>query len=386
MTIPKLIAFYFPQFHPIKENNEWWGEGFTDWTLVKKAKPLFNGHNQPRIPLDNNYYNPCDKETLRKQALQAKEYGIEGFMFYHYWFDGKLYLEKPLEVFLENQDIDISFCVTWANESWTRSWIGKPEVFLQKQLHSNDKNIWQNHFDYLLPFFKDPRAIKIDNKPVFLIYQPFLIKDSKEMIEFWNNLAIENGLDGLYFMAIKNHDFQSTDFLDSYDAVLKFQPREAYTSKDFQEFNVSARFQFLRRLPHLVQLYLTKLNQRISKHKIYDSNKLWEIILKKSFQNEFQSNKLAVFESAFFEWDNTARYKKNAKIFTGLSDKDKELNLKKLFEQAVNNNSPYVFFNAWNEWSESAYLEPDKKDGFKNLEIIKKVTDEVKNRTKVKTV
>lgn len=379
MKIPKIIAFYFPQFHSIAENDEWWGKGFTDWKLVKEAKPLFEGHNQPRIPIDEDYYNPCDKDTLQKQALLAKEYGVEGFMFYHYWFDGKLYLEKPMEVFLSNPEIDISFCVTWANESWTRSWVGKPEIFLQKQLHSNDKNIWRKHFDYLLPFFKDPRAIKINNKPVFLIYQPFLINDSKEFFHFWQELAILNGLEGLYIIAIKNHDYQTSDFLESYNAIMKFQPREAYTNKDFQDQNVLARFQILRKLPHIVQLYLTKLNQKISKHKIYDAKKLWDVILKNSYLHKFKEYDLKVFESAFFEWDNTPRYNKKAKIFIGLSHNDMKDNLKKLLKEAMKNDSPYVFFNAWNEWSESAYLEPDKRNGFKYLEIIKEVISDLEN-------
>ncbi|WP_306353544.1 glycoside hydrolase family 99-like domain-containing protein [Flavobacterium sp. '19STA2R22 D10 B1'] len=378
MHIPKIIAFYFPQFHAIKENDEWWGEGFTDWKLVKETKPLFEGHNQPRVPIDENYYNPCNKETLKEQALLAKKYGVEGFMFYHYWFDGKLYLEKPMEVFLSNPDIDISFCVTWANESWTRSWIGKPEVFLQKQLHTNDKSIWENHFNYLLPFFKDKRAIKIDNKPVFLIYQPFLINNSKEMLEYWQELAIQNGLDGLYIIAVKNHDYQTSSFLTSYDAIMKFQPREAYASKDFQDQNISARFQFLRRLPHIVQLYLTKLNQKISSYKIFSANKVWNIILKNSYINEFKEYNLKVFESAFFEWDNSPRYKKKAKLFTGLTDEQKKSNLKELIKGAIKNETPYVFFNAWNEWSESAYLEPDKENGYKHLEIIKEVIDDLK--------
>ena len=379
MKLPKIIAFYFPQFHSIKENDEWWGKGFTDWNLIKEAKPLFEGHEQPREPINEDYYNPCEKETLMKQSLLANKYGIEGFMFYHYWFDGKLYLEKPMEVFLANPDIDISFCVTWANESWTRAWTGNPEIFLQKQLHTVDKTIWKNHFDYLLPFFKDPRAIKIEDKPVFLIYQPFLINKSKEMIAYFNELAIRNGLSGIYFMAVKNHDYQSHDFLESYDAIMKFQPREAYSSKNFQKENVVSRFQILRKLPHVIQLYLTKIYQKISNHKIFDSNKLWSIILKNSFINEFKTYKLKVFESAFFEWDNTARYKKKAKIFTSLERDEMKINFKKLVEGAVKNDSPYVFFNAWNEWSESAYLEPDKKNGFKKLEVIKEVLDELKD-------
>ena len=376
MIIPKIIAFYFPQFHEIEENNHWWGKGFTDWKLVKEAKPLFYGHIQPRTPINEDYYNPCEKHTLVEQAKLARQYGIEGFMFYHYWFDGKLYLEKPLEVFLANPDIDISFCVAWANESWTRSWVGKPEVYLQKQMHTKDKKIWEQHFYYLLPFFKDPRAIKLDGKPVFLIYQPFLLNDSGEMIKFWNNLAIQNGLNGLYFIAIKNHDYQATDFLSSYEAILKFQPREAYSSSDFKNENFTARVQLLRRLPHKLQLYLTKLNQKFSSYKIFDSKKIWAIIQNRSFTHGFKNHQLKVFESAFFEWDNTPRYKKKAKIFSGMSYDEKKANLKALFEDAQINESPYVFFNAWNEWSESAYLEPDKQHGYKHLEIIKEVLDE----------
>ena len=378
MQIPKLIAFYFPQFHEIEENNHWWGKGFTDWKLVKEAKPLFFGHIQPRIPINEDYYNPCEKHTLVEQAKLARQYGIDGFMFYHYWFDGKLYLEKPLEVFLANPDIDISFCVAWANESWTRSWVGKPEVYLQKQMHTKDKKIWEQHFYYLLPFFKDPRAIKLDGKPVFLVYQPFLLNDSGEMIKFWNNLAIQNELNGLYFIAIKNHDYQSTDFLSSYEAILKFQPREAYSSSDFKNENFTARVQILRRLPHKLQLYLTKLNQKFTSYKVFDSKKIWAIIQNRSFTHEFNNHQLKVFESAFFEWDNTPRYKKKAKIFSGMSYEEKKANLKALFVDAQINESPYIFFNAWNEWSESAYLEPDKQHGYKHLEIIKEIVDELR--------
>lgn len=378
MNIPELLAFYFPQFHSIDENDEWWGEGFTDWKLVKEAKPLFEGHYQPRVPINDDYYDPSQKDTLLKQSKLAKEYGIEGFVFYHYWFDGKKLLEKPLEVFLKNPDIDISFCLTWANESWTRSWVGKPEVYLQKQLHTNDKDLWEEHFNYLLPFFKDRRAIRIDNKPVLLIYQPFLINKSDEMFEVWQNRALQNGLDGLYFIAVKNQDYQSKDFLKSYSAIMKFQPREAYTSKHFHDENISARFQFLRRLPHKLQLYLTKFYQKVSGYKIYDAVKIWDIILNQSYLNEFKDYDLKVFESAFFDWDNTSRYRERAKIFTGLSHQDKKTNLKKLIIQGKKNSSPYVFFNAWNEWSECAYLEPDKENGYKMLEIVKEVIEELR--------
>lgn len=379
MNLPKIIAFYFPQFHSIKENDKWWGKGFTDWDLVRNAKPLFKDHEQPRIPIDGDYYNPTNKETLIKQSALAHKYGINGFMFYHYWFDGKLYLEKPLEVFLANPDIDISFCVAWANESWTRSWVGNPEIVLQKQDHIPKKSRWNEHFNYLLPYFKDKRAICVDGKPVFLIYQPFLINKSSEMITFFNNKAKKNGLPGLYFIAIKNHKYHSSNFLQSYDGIMKFQPREAYTSKDFRSENFISRLEILRILPARIQLYFSKFYQKISNYKIYDSKKIWSIILKNSFINEFKMYNLQIFESAFFEWDNTARYKNKAKIFTSLKRHEMKTNFKKLIQKAKKNNSKFIFFNAWNEWSESAYLEPDKKNGYEKLEVIKEVIDEMNN-------
>ena len=383
MKLPKIIAFYFPQFHPIKENSVWWGENFTDWDLVKAAKPLFKGHKQPRKPLNENYYNPSDENTLKSQSELAKKYGIDGFMFYHYWFDGKLLLEKPLETFLLNKNIDFSFCLAWANETWTRAWIGKPEVILQEQSHKNDKRIWNKHFDYLLPFFKDHRYIKVDGKPIFFIYQPFLVKDSKNLISFFNKQAIKNGLPGIYFVAIKNHKFYENNFLKSYDGLLKFQPREAYTSKYFKNENIISRFQFLRKLPDIFQLYLAKFYQRISSYKIFDSKKIWLIILNNSYVNEFKQYKLKIFESAFFEWDNTPRYKNNSKIFTSLKRDDMKKYFKSLVLRAKKNDSPYVFFNAWNEWSETAYLEPDEESGYEKLELIKEVLAEIKNEENI---
>lgn len=366
----KCIAFYFPQFHSFPDNDAWWGKGFQDWMLVKNSKPLFKGHYQPRIPLNQNYYNPCDVDVLINQANLAKKYGIYGFMFYHYYFDGKLLLEKPLETFLNNKNIDIKFCLSWANETWTRAWIGKPNVILQEQKHTYDKSIWNKHFEYLLPYFKDDRYIKIDGKPVFLIYQPTILSHTRELFSFWNDLANKNGLKGLYFIATKNHQYNRTDFLKYYDALLKFQPREAYNSKDFYRYNFQSRFQILRSLPEKWQGYLRKFWRVFHSYNIIDSRKIWDIILAHAYEKQ---DNLSIFESAFFEWDNTPRYGKHAKIYTGMSKEEMESNLLKLRVQAENNNSEYVFFNAWNEWSESAYLEPDTINGYDYLNIIKNV-------------
>ncbi len=368
----KCIAFYFPQFHSFPENDKWWGKGFNDWSLVKSSKPLYKEHYQPRVPLNNNYYNPCEAKVLEEQAILAKKYGIYGFMFYHYFFDGKLLLEKPLETFLKNKNINISFCLAWANETWTRSWVGSPQIILQEQKHTVDRSIWEKHFMYLLPYFLDKRYIRINDKPVFLIYQPAIILHSEELFSFWDDLARKNGLKGLYLIAIKNHQFNNPDFLRHYDGLLKFQPREAFNSSDFKKENLHARFNFLRNLPEKWQGYLRRLAYVFNSYTIIDSNKVWNTILKHAYEK--QTN-LAIYESAFFEWDNTPRYGKHAKIYTGLSKEKMKENLFRLAELAEKNDSEFIFFNAWNEWSESAYLEPDEKNGLDYLNIIKSVFD-----------
>jgi hypothetical protein len=374
MCRPKFIAFYFPQFHAIPENDIWWGKGFNDWDLVKKTRPLFRGHKQPRVPLDGIYYNPCQKETLIKQAQLAKSYGIDGFMMYHYWYDGKLLLEKPLETFLKNRDINIEFCICWANETWTRAWIGKPEEILIEQKHSEDEKLWTAHFNYLLPFFKDPRAIKKDGKPVFVVYQPHLIKNTKAMFRLWNELARQNGLEGLYYIANKNHSYTGNiSFLECYDALLKFQPREAHNSKFFKERTIVDRMQFLRILPSSVFRYLQKFKYKLYDYKIIDSDKIWQIILSHAYKNEFSQYQLDIYESGYFEWDNTPRYNDKARIFTDPGRESKLKYLRELTNKAIENHAAFVFWNAWNEWSEGAHLEPDTSSEYENLEIVKEI-------------
>ncbi|MBL8512473.1 MAG: glycoside hydrolase family 99-like domain-containing protein, partial [Betaproteobacteria bacterium] len=168
----KPIALYFPQFHRIPENDRWWGEGFTDWTNVKKAKPQFEGHSQPRVPKDGRYYDQSEVETIRWQVGLAKSHGIYGFCHYHYWFDGKQLLEAPTNAMLDHPDIDFPFCLAWANETWSRRWDGRESDVLISQTHPPVKERWEQHFQYLIRAWKDPRAIKMDGKPVFLIYRP----------------------------------------------------------------------------------------------------------------------------------------------------------------------------------------------------------------------
>lgn len=369
----ELIAFYFPQFHAFPENDMWWGKGFTDWELVKKANPLFKGHVQPKIPLDADFYNPCEKITWEKQIALAKDYGVYGFMIYHYWFDGKLLLEKPLECLLKNKDLDIPFCICWANETWTRAWIGKPNEILIEQTHKVDKELWVKHFNYLLPFLRDERYIKINGKPVFVIYQPHLVKETQSLFELWNQMAKENGLEGLYLIANRNHKYGgSTSFLEWYDALLKFQPREVHTTY-YTKKNFVDKLQFMRFLPEKWMGYLRKIRYNLCNYQVVDSREIWKHILKNAYMCEYPQYNLDIFESAYFGWDNTPRYKSKARIFTTLSKEEKREYISILRDKAISAHSPYLFFNAWNEWSEGAFLEPDKDRKYESLEIIRDI-------------
>ena len=277
-----------------------------------------------------------------------------------------------MEVFLANKDIDIHFCVCWANETWTRAWTGTSEILIE-QKHTQDASLWEAHFRYLLPFFKDPRAIKKDGKPVFLVYRPALLKGTKKMFDFWQKLAKEDGLEGLYIIAVKGYDFSNqTSFLAHYDGLMNFQPREAFNSPTFKGNSVS-KFQILRRLPPRIWSIISKLYLKYRGYTLINGSDIWNVILKKAYENEFPKYELDIYESGYFEWDNTPRYKAKSKIYTRPSREELESNVAKLYQNASEHGSEFVFWNAWNEWSESAYLEPDKKRGFENLEIINNV-------------
>ena len=245
----KLIAMYFPQLHAIPENDEWWGVGFTDWDNVKTAKPQFDGHYQPRIPLDNNYYDQSQLETLRWQVELAKQHGIYGFCHYHYWFDGKQLLETPTNLMLENKALDFPFCLSWANETWSRRWDAQDHQILIKQTHPPTQESWKKHYDYLIKAWKDPRAIKVDGKPVFIIYRPHRIEKINDMLAYWRELAQKDSLPGLYFIFQMQYELKREVWLDalaSFDAVFQFQPFQAvYSPAYFQVPYLSKAFKHL---------------------------------------------------------------------------------------------------------------------------------------------
>ena len=221
----RIIALYLPQFHEIPENDEWWGEGHTEWRSCKNAVPLFRKHYQPRIPLNEHYYDLTDPKEQEWQSRIAMAYGIDGFCYYHYWFQGKLLLEKPAEMMLKNIKVKIPFCFSWANHSWTNSLRKKGRHFLIKQEYG-DKDDWIKHFYYLLPFFKDKRYIKISAKPVIIIYDAANIPCWDEMQACWEKLSKENGIDGIYYIStLKLIGDQSFAEHHGFDAQFEYQPR-----------------------------------------------------------------------------------------------------------------------------------------------------------------
>lgn len=353
----KIIAFYLPQFHSIPENDKWWGEGFTEWTNTKKAKPQFKGQVQPKEPLNDNYYNLLEDEAKLWQINLAKQYGVHGFCYYHYWFNGKMVLEKPLEQVLDNKEIDLPFCVSWANEPWTRSWDGLTNEILLQQDYG-DKNDWVNHYNYLEKFFKDDRYIKVNNKPMVVIYKLQSITYYDEMVECWNELAEKSGFDGVYLVETLN-GLQKDPCSKKSEAVIQFEPN----------YTIHHDRQFIDKFENKIKniMMIPKKGKFIYKTMDYDIT--WKRILKRRMFIESKK----VFPGAFVDWDNTARKGEKALVFNGGSPEkfgkylDEQIKVANEFYK-----SEYIFINAWNEWAEGTYLEPDKENGYRYLQEIKK--------------
>lgn len=369
----RTIALYLPQFHTIPENDQWWGKGFTEWVNIKKAKPLYEGHNQPRIPLNNNYYDLSDIEVMKWQVKIAKDNGIYGFCFYHYWFTGKLLLEKPVENFLHS-NIDFHYCLSWANEHWTNQWVSDKWDVLIEQKYGNEKE-WGEHFDYLLQYFQDPRYIKYEGKPVFVIYRPNIIDKRREMLAYWNKLAREHNFPGICFV------FQRSEFLlnssntdmSMFDYCAAYQPVLAQEQINLQGQHFLLARKIKRRFFHFIEQHF-KFDARsvvLTKHgrslNFYDYDEVWKKILD---EPDIFSSMIA---SAFVDWDNTPRRGKRGSVILGGSPEKFEKYLELLINKSkANFQTDLLFIFAWNEWAEGGYLEPDETNGYGYLNAIKK--------------
>lgn len=367
----KLITFYLPQFHTIPENDKWWGKGFTEWTNVRKAQPLFPGHDQPRIPLDGEY-DLLDDEVKIRQAKQARDHGVFGFCYYHYWFkDGRQLLEKPAEQMLANKAVDLPFCFCWANENWSKNWDGGNREVIMEQDYGG-KADWEKHFQYLLPFFRDDRYITVDGKPLFVIYKPEQIIDLYQMVNYWRKRAAEEGFPGMCF-AFQFPTYYSDIYYrdDVFDYRIGFEPVHARNLASMKP-GTSTKVRLLRKVlgENAVSAYRKMRTSKAAgapgkpqSTAMYHYDEIWEKILNAPWTEEF-------LPGGFVDWDNTPR-NKHGVLHAGFTAQKFRDYLTRLVARAAQENKPMVFLNAWNEWGEGAFLEPDEKYGYQKLEAVK---------------
>ncbi len=364
----KIFAFYLPQYHPISENNEWWGEGFTEWTNVSVARPRFDGHHQPQIPADLGFYDLRLAETRAAQARLAKEYGVSGFCYYHYWFNGKMLLERPFNEVLASGEPDFPFCLCWANENWTRAWDGMDRQVLMKQDYTEDDAA--EHIAWFLEAFKDERYIKIDSRPLLLIYRLDNIPEVTSMVESWREAVRSAGYPDLYLCAVKNGFVQLDDeeiLQQGFDAIVDFQPDR----RDFPSpKGVKARIINLARKVLPSELY-QRIKLAVTANNIVNYRAMAEGIMGKVWPSQYRK-----FPCVFPSWDNTAR-RKSATI---IQNDDATL-YGKWLAKSIENVQSYpeseqiVFINAWNEWAEGCHLEPDQRNGHAFLNATKNAID-----------
>ena len=350
--LARLIAFYLPQFHPIPENDLWWGRGFTEWTNVTRSQSVFPGHYQPHVPADLGYYDLRLEETRIAQAELAKQHGIEGFCYWHYWFNGKRLIEQPFNDVLASGKPDFPFCLAWANENWTRRWDGFEKEILQEQTYGGVSDD-TSHFAWLLGAFKDSRYIRIDNKPVFLIYNPSHLPDAKRTIALWRGLALEAGLPGIFLIAIKSHvQSRKIDWMSQgFDGELFFQPNWTKV-----EMAVKGK-----RNDHIAPVDWFDQRDHTA---VVEYDDVWPLLA----ADEPKSNKS--FACVVPSWDNSPRRQSGRTIIHRANPHSYERWLQLEIDRVKSRPEDFrlVFVNAWNEWAEGNHLEPDQRFGRAFLE------------------
>jgi hypothetical protein len=343
----KAIAFYLPQYHRIKENDAWWGEGFTEWTNVRSARPQFTGHHQPHVPHEKvGYYDLNDAQVLEWQASLARGAGIYGFCYYYYWFGGKRLLEMPLERLLASGKPDMPFCYCWANENWSRRWDGQDAEILIAQRHSTKDDAAVIHD--LMRAFQDPRYIKVNCRPILIIYRPQLLPDARATFDLWRRLCLEAGIGELYLMGVKGHGCQDASKL-GLDGLIEFPPNDHSASKPTDiPANIVSGF--------AGSLY----DYREVRHRS---------LLAGRPEHPF-------YRGVMPSWDNTARRKSKGKVFLHSSPGAYRNWLRITAARTRAEPDPenrLLFINAWNEWAEGCHLEPDEKYGYAWLNATRQV-------------
>ncbi len=370
----RAIAFYLPQFHPIPENDAWWGEGFTEWTNVRKAEPLFSGHYQPRMPADLGYYDLRSEVTRADQAGLAREYGISAFCYYHYWFNGRMLLERPFNEVLASGRPDFPFCLCWANENWTRRWDGLEHEILMGQRY--DEYDAGEHMEWLCRAFADPRYVRVHGRPLFLVYCAGRITGLREVIRRWRATAGESGFPDIYLCAVKSghHDLGDSETISAgFDALTDFQP----DYRGFPETDNYLSRQFNKLMNGMIEMLhgdgvwpYRPIYARLSYRKIV------ERAVKRPPPRE------KVFPCVFPSWDNSPRKRFNATIIQN----DDAVLYGAFLESACarvqdfGEEEQIVFINAWNEWAEGCHLEPDMRNDRRFLEATKRVLEKTAPR------
>lgn len=376
----RVIALYLPQFHPIPENDEWWGKGFTEWTNVKKAKPLCKGHVQPRVPADLGYYDLRDPETRERQAELAREAGIEGFCYYHYWFgNGKQLLERPFNEVLASGKPDFPFCLCWANHDWTnKSWkkgnTQKTGSMIMQMQYSEEDHI--NHFYNILPAFRDKRYITVDGKPLFAVWAPRNIPNGKRFVELWQNLAKQNGLPGIHFVGYtanankklpngrislyetnKASAFYQSVLDIGYDAVISSGLTRAQSIIQGRLGLAWNILTYKTRIPSSSHLDYSK----VMRHYYVDED-AWE----------------NVYPTLLPQWDRTPRAGSKTEFLINSSPGKFQSTIEEALSYLKDKTSEHriLFLKAWNEWGEGNYVEPDQQFGHGWLDAIKNAINE----------
>ncbi|SNB46617.1 glycoside hydrolase family 99-like domain-containing protein [Geobacter sp. DSM 9736] len=359
----RLIAFYLPQFHPIPENDEWWGKGFTEWTNVANARPLFRGHCQPNVPADLGFYDLRLPEARIAQAEMARGYGIEGFCYWHYWFNGKRLLERPLDEVLKSGEPHFPFCLGWANDSWTGIWHGCPDRVLMEQTYPGPRDE-EDHFNALLPAFTDPRYITVDGRPLLLIYKPYRLPESKRFIDHWQKLAIKAGLKGIYFVANVN-SMQWPAKEAGFDALVPHNP--GITTHYY--FNSPPTF-----ADKLFHRFTGKTVKELTRHFFPRVDAMpYEQYIRKALPELPQA--LDSFPCVVPNWDNTPRCGVKGYVLEGSSPELFKRHLGDAVRQLEGRDydKKVIFLKSWNEWAEGNYLEPDLRFGRRYLEVCREV-------------
>lgn len=351
----KAVAFYLPQFHPIPENDKWWGKGFTEWSNVTQGKPLFRNHYQPRVPADLGYYDLRLEDTQVAQANLAREFGIHGFCYYYYWFNGKKLLNQPIEQMARSSKVDAGFCVCWANENWSRNWDGQNRHVLMKQDYSLESNLALMR--EMIPMMKDPRWIRYNGKPVMVVYRISIIPNWLETARLWREECRKAGLGEIHLCAVRFglESLAGQPSEHGLDSYVLFPPHEA-PRQDLRNDVLGLHKDFGGEIFD----YTAVVDGDLEKYKAgYD----WP-----------------VHRGTMLAWDNTARRLTDARIFHGATPYGFRRWMKSLLEQEARNNDSsesLVFINAWNEWAEGTYLEPDQRWGKTNLAAFRSAVEAV---------